>query len=348
MAGAAYELATGQGIADGEAVTLVTKKPAFKRELAPLPIRVAMSAVVYGFLTPLMRGLQVVGLEGAFLKRMGNRDRARGNPFQNYVADKHDVFVAVFFKSGTNWTMQIVHQLLNHGKGEFDHIHSVVPWPDAPPFLGKYAIPVEDPSVWMASPEQKRAIKTHLSWDLLPYSEDARYVLVIRDPKDVIVSGYFFLRDVVFRSAMPSPAAWCQNFLTGSGGMGSWAEHSVGYWAQRHRSNVLLLSFKSMQHDLNGTVAKIAKFLDVNVAEESLAEVCRKSSFGYMKQIDERFAPEGVHPWGRKVTMMRKGVHGGSSELLTKEQQRAVDAHFIAELKRLGSDLPYEEFCELA
>jgi aryl sulfotransferase len=147
---------------------------------------------------------------------------------------------------------------------------------------------------------------------------------------------------------MPSLASWCKIFLSGAGVMGSWAEHSASYWAQRHLPNVLLLSFKSMQADLKGTVLKIAKFLDVNVPEETIAEVCRKSSFGYMKTIDRRFAPEGVHPWGRKVEMMRKGVHGGSSELLSQEQQREIDAHFMAELKRLGSDLPYEEFCDLA
>jgi hypothetical protein len=46
--------------------------------------------------------------------------------------------------------------------------------------------------------------------------------------------------------------------------------------------------------------------------------------------------------------MMRKGRQGGSGELLTPEQQQAIDAHCIAELKRLGSDLPYEEFADLA
>ena len=46
--------------------------------------------------------------------------------------------------------------------------------------------------------------------------------------------------------------------------------------------------------------------------------------------------------------MMRKGSQGGSGELLTPERQREIDAHCIAELKRLGSDLPYEEFCGLA
>jgi len=323
-------------------------KNGFQRQPIPLPLRLVVSALVYGVLTPVIRGMELFGGSDPYLRFLGRHDGKIRNAFQNYVATKHDVFVAVYMKSGTNWTMQIAHQLLNHGTAEFDHIHCVVPWPDVPPFLGKYAIPIEDPSIWMASPEKKRVIKSHLSWDLLPYSEDARYILVIRDPKDVIVSGYFFVRDIVFGPAMPNPSSWCKNFLTGYGGLGSWAEHSAGCWAQRHRPNVLLLSFKSMQLDLRGTVLKIAKFLDVNLPEETIAEVCRKSSFAYMNQIDQKFAPESVFPWGHKVTMMRKGVQGGSSELLTLEQQRAVDAHFMAELKRLGSDLLYEEFCELA
>jgi hypothetical protein len=34
--------------------------------------------------------------------------------------------------------------------------------------------------------------------------------------------------------------------------------------------------------------------------------------------------------------------------MLTPARQRELDAHCIAELKRLGSDLPYEEFADLA
>jgi hypothetical protein len=67
-----------------------------------------------------------------------------------------------------------------------------------------------------------------------------------------------------------------------------------------------------------------------------------------MKKIDHKFRPWRLIPWGKPPAMMRKGAQGGSSELLTPQQQRDIDAYFIAELKRLGSDLPYEEFCDLA
>jgi hypothetical protein len=41
--------------------------------------------------------------------------------------------------------------------------------------------------------------------------------------------------------------------------------------------------------------------------------------------------------------MIRSGKSGASEELLTKEQQDAVDRRCLAELERLGSDFPYAE-----
>jgi hypothetical protein len=66
-----------------------------------------------------------------------------------------------------------------------------------------------------------------------------------------------------------------------------------------------------------------------------------------MKGIDQKFRMGKVIPWHAEGAMMRKGTQGGSSELLSRERQRAMDAHFRAELKRLGSDFPYEEFCDV-
>ena len=93
-----------------------------------------------------------------------------------------------------------------------------------------------------------------------------------------------------------------------------------------------------MQNDHRAAVLKIAKFLDVNVPEETIAEVYRKSSFGYMKQIDERFAPESIVPWGRKVTMMRKGVQGGSSGITNSGSaaRHRCPLHRGAETDRVG------------
>ena len=327
----------------------------FERKPPPLPLRLMIGVMMYGFVAPLMWVLQKTGFAERTFRRMSARQQKEfkaKNPFRGYIPGRQDVFVATFAKSGTNWMMQIAHQLIWHGRGEFEHIHSVVPWPDTqvmgPPWMRRYAIPLKDAQDWESSPERKRVIKTHFDWDLLPYSEDARYIMVIRDPKDIFVSSYFFLKDGVLGVAMPSVDTWYRLFMSDGFTIGgSWAANTAGYWAQRHRPNVLIVSFKLMKRDLKGTVRRVAQFLEVDAPESLIDEVSGKSTFEYMKGIDHKFRIGKMIPWRPEGPMMRKGTEGSSSELLSPERQRAMDAYFMAELKRLGSDFPYEEFCDV-
>jgi len=304
---------------------------------------------------PIMWGTQKFGVAEKMLASFNakrEQEFVKKNPFKGYVPGPQDVFVMTYAKSGTNWMMQIVHQLIHHGTAEFDHIHNVVPWPDAKlmsPMMGEYAIPLDQATEWQTAPERKRVIKTHLNWELLPYSEKARYISVIRDPKDVFVSAYFFMKDSGMGPAMPSVDTMyrlfvADKFLLG----GSWPANAAGYWAQRCRPNVMVVSFASMKRDLEGTVRRVAGFLGIHVPDEIIRAVCEKASFQYMKRIDHKFGTGKMIPWRAASAMIRKGQQGGSGELLTPERQRELDAHCIAELKRLGSDLPYEEFCDLA
>lgn len=326
----------------------------YVRRPPPLVVLWVVGLLMYGVSVPVMWLVNRLGLTVPLASRMARRQRksfAAKNPFKGYTPTPHDVFVATFVKSGTNWMMQIAHQLAFHGKSDYAHIHEVVPWPETTlmrPLKG-YAIPIEDPAVWMASPEGKRVIKTHFEWELLPYSEVARYIMVIRDPKDVFVSSYFFfLKNGPFGPVAPSVETWLELFLSdGFYFNGSWAANTAGYWAQRHRKNVLVCSFKAMRRDLPGTVRAVADFLGIRASDEVIARVCDKSSFDYMKQHDDKFRTWKFVPWSIDTPMVRKGAQGGSSELLTQAQQRRIDDYFRSELKRLGSEFPYDEFCDV-
>ena len=93
---------------------------------------------------------------------------------------------------------------------------------------------------------------------------------------------------------------------------------------------------------------QVADFLDIPASDEVIDQVCEKSSFEYMKRIDGKFRTWRMIPWKAEGPMIRKGTQGGSSELLSHQRQREIDAYFMAELKRLGSDFPYEQFCDIA
>jgi hypothetical protein len=111
----------------------------------------------------------------------------------------------------------------------------------------------------------------------------------------------------------------------------------------------LFLTYKEMKAGLPGCVQRIAEFMGVKLSGDELDLICEKSSFRYMKRIDDKFHPGILSPWSSGTgRMMHKGQSGGSSELLVLEQQQRIDAYCKDELRRFQCDFPYDEFCALA
>ncbi|HEX2621028.1 MAG TPA: sulfotransferase domain-containing protein, partial [Phototrophicaceae bacterium] len=309
--------------------------PINRDKRAPSAVSYITGGLVYGVVYPTIRLLNRFGLAGPIIRQMDkSQSDRRFETFGDYQPDEHDVVIATYFKSGTNWSMQIAHQIAWRGKATYEHIHDVIPWPDS--ILPNYAVDVHDRSLLQSSPTGLRIIKSHLNWELIPYNERARYITVIRDPKDVCVSSYHFFHDLGLDYLAPSVSSWLDNFLSPDFQQGGpWGKYVAEYWAQRHKPNVLILSYKTMKKDLPGTVDQIAKFMGVELSPDEFKSICEQSTFQYMKSIDHKFSPGIIVPWRMKSTqIMRSGKHGGSSELLTVEQQKRIDAHFQAEFKK--------------
>lgn len=306
-------------------------------------IRYPALFLTHGLLAPFLWLVDQAGYAERLWRMIGRNLRERvtgGRDFGDYQATAHDVIVCTYPKCGTNWAMQIAYQVAMRGQGEYDHIHEVIPWPDGP---GGYAIPLSDDTPRTTAPTGRRIIKTHLEWERVPYSTAARYICVIRDPKDAFVSNYHFVRDGLFGSLMPSVATWLAVFLSNDAPF-VWATHLQSYWQSRHQPNLLILTFEDMKKDLPQAVRQIVEFMDIQLTDHEFALVCEKSSFAYMKGIDHKFIPPALTPWSSpNRQMIRKGQIGGSSELLTIEQQRAIDTYCKEELERLRCDFPYDE-----
>lgn len=274
--------------------------------------------------------------------RKMHEDVVAGNDFGDYVPRVTDVIVCTFPKCGTNWTLQIAHQIATRCQGEFEHIHHVVPWPD---FKHQHMIaPLSDRTVLDASPTGLRVIKTHFEFTKVPYTDDARYIYILRDPKDAFVSSYHFIREVYFGPIMPPVDVWLRLYCSDDFPF-DWAEHVHSYWQNRNRPNFLILTYEDMKADASASIARIAQFMSVDMSPAELETVADRSGFSYMKAIGSKFSPPAMTPLAEhERTMIRRGESGGSSELLSAAQQLAIDDCMRHRLAKLGSDFPYDEF----
>jgi aryl sulfotransferase len=207
----------------------------------------------------------------------------------------------------------------------------------------RIAVPVDDGRPRAVSPTGLRVIKTHLALSAVPYSPAARYIAVVRDPKDVFVSSYHFLRAVALGRAMPSVSRWLDVYLSPDTALGSWAAHLQSYWSVRDRPNLLFLTYEQMRADLPGAVDKIAKLMGVDLGADERAAVIEQCTFEHMKKIGAKFDPAGP-PWASSQgAMIRRGERGKSGDLLSSADQTRIDDYWRAELAKRHSDFPYAE-----
>lgn len=300
--------------------------------------RYPTTALFYGLGFPVTRTLALVGKWPKVLGGFhGDTQLAKA-----FEPGPQDVLVCSFFKSGTNWTMQTALQIAHRGEAQFGHIHELIPWIEMPE-KRRMTVSASDDSVWHGSPTKLRIVKTHASFDDLLYRPEAKYIWVVRDPKDAFVSGYHFLRNVMLGRLMPSPEQWLELFLSADTPGGSWAQHAASGWANRHQANVLFLTYEEMKADLPGAARRMAALMGVDLTDREFARVVEQSSFAHMKAIGHKFDPP-AWPWGKgEGAMIRRGERGSASEFLNDAQKRRIDDYWRAKLKRLGSDFPYDE-----
>ena len=184
----------------------------------------------------------------------------------------------------------------------------------------------------------------------MPYNEKAKYITVIRDPKEAFVSSYYFLGGILGILEHVTVAEWFDLFLKDQPDLARlWAVHTAGFWDWRERPNVLVMTFNEMKKDSRRAIERVSDLMGVSLTKTQFAEIVKRSNFEYMKQHETQFAPYQMifKKPARRVAMIRSGKIGKSGELITMEQQAAIDNFCRISLLNIGSDFPYDEAFEI-
>ncbi|KAM0830305.1 hypothetical protein ACQ4PT_066292 [Festuca glaucescens] len=262
-----------------------------------------------------------------------------------------DVLLASFPKSGTTWLKALAFATLNRVKHPPRH-------PDHPlrrcnPHDCVKYLEWDDHGDVLEALPSPRVLATHIPYTLLPARITAvegsggRIVYICRDPKDALVSLWFFIKKKLADEANTMEEAF-ELFCDGRTFYGPQWHHVVGYWEQcsrnrrRRPEEVLFLRYEDMLRDPVGNVRKLAEFMGCAFSGDEEAagvvqDIVAICSMDTLKNMEGN--KSGSQRNFRNETFYRKGVAGDWSNHLTPAMAERLDK--IAEDALRGSGFTF-------
>ena len=263
----------------------------------------------------------------------------RWQELQSFHLKDGDVFIAGFPKSGTTWMQQIVKLLRSGGDVRLDR---AIPWLEVMDSdFGKRLgfTPDMATSSDIISP---RAFKTHFPYELvpggLPHTTPAKYIYVMRNPKDVCVS-YWHHRNFI------GTYAWDEHFsefVSIGAKWGGWFYHILGWWKHRDSPNILYIKYKDLKTDPLTAISTIAQFIGIqNMTDELLQNTLQKSSFSSMKadlscNNSWLFRSGLLFEKAGSGEFIRNGEVGSWRDQFSEEQSKVFDDLFANKMSGSG------------
>ena len=245
-----------------------------------------------------------------------------------------DVFLITYPKSGTMWLAEIIRCIAQPKDiGEKNPFGGTVPLFD-----------IADHKQLEAWPSP-RYMTSHLAFPFVPHSNrhSVKYIYLARNPKDVAVSLFHFMRSVPILFGFDGTwEEFLQLFMKGNLPRGSYFDHVLEWWSHKDDKNVLFLKYEDLKKDLKGQIKIIAKFLDFNFSDEQAKVIAEKCTFQAMKsnpnlEINKMYKS---HKFFKSSSHLRKGIVGDWKNYFSDEQLREFNT--LNQSRMQGSGLQFE------
>ncbi|XP_022738198.1 flavonol sulfotransferase-like [Durio zibethinus] len=257
----------------------------------------------------------------------------------NFKPQPSDIFLANTPKSGSTWLKALLFSIVNLSRYDFSS-HPLLNTPprDIFPFLDFYFQqnkPISD----IESLPSPRLFSSHLPYNLFPKSITAsgcRFVSIWRDPKDVFVSQWHFMKKLRSKEL---PAVSMEEafdlFCKGVSHYGPLWDHMSGYWKASLESpeKILMLKYEDMKREPLVQVKRLAEFLGqpFSIEEENkgvVQEIINLCSFDSLRNLQVNKTRDGPSNEGRPVKnpdFFRKGEVGDWKNHLVAEMAEYID-----------------------
>uniref|UniRef100_UPI00398F602F sulfotransferase family 2, cytosolic sulfotransferase 2 n=1 Tax=Pristiophorus japonicus TaxID=55135 RepID=UPI00398F602F len=244
-----------------------------------------------------------------------------------------DVFIVTYPKSGTTWMQEILPII--YSNGDLTPVLTIPNW-DRVPWLEQTTA-----QLTLENKPSPRLITTHMLYHLMPksfYTSKAKVIYVVRNPKDVLVSSFYYHGIAIFLDNPGTFEEFMQRFLEGNVIFGSWFDHVKSWWALKDNENVLFVSYEEMLQNMKGMVVKISEFLGKPLSDDMIEVIVNQSQFNNMrenKMSNYKLVPNEILDQ-TKTNVLRKGISGDWKNHFTTAQAEHFDSLYTQRMKGLN------------
>lgn len=240
------------------------------------------------------------------------------SPYEHLLPVDHkleDIFLVSFPKSGNTWLRFLVANAIKvkfniDRQVNFFSIHDIIPDIQLSrnicshgPF-GRQDIP--------------RIIKSHGAYN--PYYH--RVILLIRDPRDALISYYYFLMNYDKVSSNSNLSQFIRNPKYGAQ---AWAAHTESWLFTKNSSqNIQLLLYEELLSNPHEQLRKVMDLIGFNLTDLELDKAVLLSSKENMKQ-SELHHKSTYSVKTQKTAFVRQGKATAGKELTAEDRQRVEE-----------------------
>ncbi|KAF5307588.1 hypothetical protein FQR65_LT18387 [Abscondita terminalis] len=259
-----------------------------------------------------------------------------------------DIFLLGYPKSGTTWAQEMIWLIANDldYEGAKVFVDARVPVIEMSAYICDEDKKIADLECHWNSAEfvkkmkDPRCIKTHMKWDKLPTKilDETSIIYIARNPKDVCLSSYRYLKDVV-NVIDCTFDDYSDYFIRGyrfaDERYEDYWNHVLYFWERRNRPNVLFIKYEEMKRDLANVIRKVATLLDKTLTDNDVLTLVKWLDFETMK-TNEAVNHNSLY---QKSGFMRTGKDGEHKKVMKDKIIKKFDSWIEENLKYTDYEL---------